>query len=188
MVPVLALWLPILLSAVVVFVVSALMHMVLSYHRNDLRPVPAEDELMEGLRRAGLEPGEYAIPHAATPEEMAEPAYVEKSKRGPVALITVLPSGPPSMAKSLTLWFAYTLVVGVIAAYVAGRALPPGADYLEVFRFTGTAALAGYVVGTWQQSIWYGRPWSTTLKASFDGLVFALLTAGVFGWLWPGAS
>jgi hypothetical protein len=106
--------------------------------------------------------------------------------RGPVAVVTIRPAGPPFMGKALILWFLLAVVVSLVAGYVAGRALSPGADYLEVFRFVGTTALAGYVFGTWQQSIWFGRPWSTTLKTSFDGVVYALLTAGIFGWLWPG--
>lgn len=36
-----------------------------------------------------------------------------------------------------------------------------------------------------QNSIWYKRKWSSTLKSMADGLVYALVTAGTFGWLWP---
>jgi hypothetical protein len=76
-------------------------------------------------------------------------------------------------------------VISVFAAYIAGRAVPAGGEYLEVFRFAGTTAFIGYTAALWQVSIWYKRRWSTTLKSTFDGLIFALLTAGVFGWLWP---
>jgi len=186
MVPVLSLWLPILVSAVLVFVASSLIHMVLGYHASDWRRLAAEDEVMASLRAAGVTPGTYVVPHASGMKEMSDPAYVEKLNRGPVAFLTVAPSGPPQMARSLTLWFVYSVAVGVLAAYVAGRALGPGAEYLEVFRFVGTAALLGYAVALWQESIWYHRPWSITLKNTFDGVVYALLTAGVFGWLWPG--
>ena len=181
-----ALWLPILLSAVVVFVVSSLIHMVLGYHAGDYKRVEAEDEVLDALRGANLAPGEYTLPHAASTKAMSEPQYVEKVTRGPVAIVTILPPGRPFMGKALVLWFLLGVLVSLVAGYVAGRALSPGADYLEVFRFVGTTALAGYVFGTWQQSIWFGRPWSTTLKTSFDGVVYALLTAGIFGWLWPG--
>lgn len=179
------LWLPILLSAIFVFLVSAAFHMLLPHHRNDFGPVPDEDRLQEDLRRAGLPPGDYSIPYAPTPKAMSEPEYVEKMTRGPLALITIAPSGPPAMGKSLTLWFLYSLAVSYASAYIAGRALGPGADYLEVFRFVTTAAFLGYVFGLWQQSIWYFRPWRTSLKSTVDGLVYALITAGTFGWLWP---
>jgi len=112
--------------------------------------------------------------------------FAEKMKRGPVMMLTVWPSGAStSMGKNLALWFCYSVVVGIFAAYVAGRALPGGAPYLQVFRFAGATAFVGYSVALWQMSIWYRRAWRTTLKATVDGLVYALLTAGTFGWLWP---
>jgi hypothetical protein len=116
---------------------------------------------------------------------MRSPEFMEKMKKGPVMMFTVWPSGPPSMARNLILWFIYTLVVGIFAGYVAGRALPAGTDYLHVFRFAGVAAFLGYSVALWQMSIWYNRAWSTTIKLTLDGLIYALVTAGTFGWLWP---
>ncbi|MDX1674543.1 MAG: hypothetical protein R3314_07115 [Longimicrobiales bacterium] len=185
MVPVLSLWLPILLSAVLVFIMSSIIHMLLSYHWTDWSPVPREDDVMEALRGVDISPGNYSIPHAASMAAMKEPEYVEKRERGPVAMITVMPSGQGGMGKQLTLWFLYSIVVSVFAAYVTGRAVGPGAEYLEVFRFSATAAFLAYGVGEWQQSIWWGRSWTTTLKNTIDGLIYAFLTAGAFGWLWP---
>ena len=179
------LWLPILLSAVIVFVVSSLIHMVLTYHRTDVRKVSAEDEVMDALRKVGIPPGDYMIPYAGTPKRMKDPDFIDKMRRGPVAFFTVMASGPPSMGKSLVQWFLYCIVVGIFAAYIAGRALGPGADYLPVFRFAGCTAFVGYALALWQNSIWYKRAWSTTIKATVDGLIYALLTAGTFGWLWP---
>lgn len=188
MVPVLALWLPILVAAILVFVASSIIHMFLPYHWSDWSPVPREEEVMEALRNAELSPGNYSLPHAPSLAAMKEPAYVEKREKGPVALLTVFPSGPEQgMAKQMTLWFLFSVIVGVFAAYIAGRALGPGAEYLEVFRYTATVAFLAYAMGEWQQSIWWGRPWSVTLKNTFDGLVYAALTAGAFGWLWPAA-
>ena len=184
MVPVASLWIPIVLSAALVFVASALLHMVLTYHRSDFGPMPDEDRVMGLLREVGVGSGDYMVPHAATPEAMKDPAFVEKRERGPVAVITVF-KGSGSMGTSLAQWFVFCLVVSVFAAYVAGRALGPGAEYLDVFRFSGTTAFAGYALAQWQNSIWYKRPWSTTIKNTVDGLIYALLTAGVFGWLWP---
>ena len=93
--------------------------------------------------------------------------------------------GPVGMGKNLMIWFVYAVVVGVFAGYVAGRALPVGAPYLAAFRFAGTVAFVGYALALWQMSIWYRRAWTTTIKATIDGLIYALLTAVSFGWLWP---
>ena len=185
MVPIAALWIPILLSAVIVFVVSSIIHMMLPYHRTDFGRIPDEDKVMEGLRKFNVPPGDYLMPCAGSPKEMGTPEFIEKMKRGPVALLTVMKSGPPSMAGNLVLWFVYCVVVGVFAAYIAGRAQPAGAHYLSVFRFAGCTAFVGYGLALWQNVIWYKRSWKATLKSTLDGLIYGLLTGGTFGWLWP---
>jgi hypothetical protein len=188
MVSLLELWLPILVSAVAVFLASSVLHMLLTYHRSDMGRLPAEGEALAAIRSAGAAPGEYALPYA-TMSEMKSPEYIEKRSAGPVAFVTVVPGGPPALGKSLGLWFVYSIVVSLVAGYIASRALAAGpVEYLEVFRFAGTAAFAGYGLGIWQQTIWWGRPWTTTLKSTFDALIYALLTAGIFGWLWPGGT
>ncbi len=185
MVPVLSLWVPILLSAAIVFVASSIIHMVLPFHRSDTRKLPDEDGTMDALGKLGLPPGDYHFPCPGSPKELKDPAFVEKMTKGPVGFMTILPSGPPAMGRNLARWFVYCVVVGVFAAYVAGRALSPGAPYLKVFRFAGVTAFTGYALALWQNTIWYRRAWTTTLKSSIDGLVYGLLTAGTFGWLWP---
>ena len=185
MVPIVSLWLPIVLSAVVVFFVSFLSHMVLRYHHSDYRRLPAEDDGMEALRRLNIPPGDYMVPCAGGPEGMKDPAFREKFAKGPVLVMTVMKPGSMSMGPSLLQWFLYCLVVGVMAAYVAGRALPPGAPFAQAMRFAGAAAFLGYALALWQDSIWYKRKWSTTLKYTIDGLIYGLATGAVFGWLWP---
>ena len=183
MVPVMSLWAPILLSAVLVFLASFILHMVLPFHRSDFRKVPSEDEVMDALRRFAVPPGNYMFPHAGSPSGMKDPAFIEKKKRGPIATLTIMKDA--SFGTSLAQWFVYCIVVGAFAAYVAGRALGPGAEYLSVFRFAGTTAFVGYGLALWQNSIWYKIAWSTTIKSTVDSFIYALLTAGAFGWLWP---
>ncbi len=185
MVALTSLWAPILLGAVLVFVVSSIIHMALPYHRTDYGRVPSEDEVMEALRRFKIPPGDYFVPCPGSPDTMRSPEFQEKMRRGPVALMTMMESGVPTMSKQMLAWFVYSLVVGLFAGYVASRALLPGAEYLDVFRFTGTVAFVGYALALWQHTIWYKRSLATTVKSTFDGLVYALLTAGAFGWLWP---
>ena len=179
------LWLPILLSAVVVFVVSSIIHMLLPWHKSDYPKMPNEEKVMEALRPLAIPPGDYFIPRPANTREMSSPEFVEKLNKGPVMVFTVLPNGPTGMARNLILWFVYSAVVGLFAAYIAGRALPAGSRYLQVFRFAGASAFLGYSAALWQMSIWYSRSWVMTIKSTIDGLIYALLTAGAFGWLWP---
>lgn len=182
-----ALWLPILVSAVIVFIASSIIHMGPLWHRGDCPQLPEQDRIQDALRPFALRPGEYMLPRGKDMKEMKSPEFVEKLRRGPVVLMTVVPNGPINMGKALGQWFVYTLVVGIFAAYVAGATLGAGDDYLSVFRVAGTTAFIAYAVGLWQQSIWYARPWSTTAKLTLDGLIYGLLTGGVFGWLWPAA-
>lgn len=185
MVPIMSLWLPILVSAIFVWVASFIMHSFLPYHKKDYVGVPAEDETREFLRKTGISPGEYVIPFASDMKQMMSPEHRDKMNKGPVAYIRIIPNGPMSGWQKMAGWFVYSLVIGVFAAYIAGRALEPGAHYLSVFRFVGAVSFFCYAVAWWQESLFLNKPWGTMMKYTFDGLVFALLTAGTFGWLWP---
>ena len=185
MVGIAELWLPILLSAVIVFVASSLIHMVLQYHKGDYRKLPNEEKFVDAVRPLGLAPGSYHFPYCGSHKDMKSPEYQEKLKQGPIALMTVFPNGAPNMGKYLGAWFAYSVVVSFFVAYLTGRTLAPGTHYLAVFRVAGTVAFLSYAMAHTHNSVWKGESWSTTLKFYFDGLVYGLLTAGVFGWLWP---
>jgi hypothetical protein len=180
-----ALWLPILLSAVIVFIASSIVHMVLPWHRKDFARLPNEEEVLAALRKAGVGRGDYVFPCAESMKTMRSPEMHEKFKAGPVGFMTVRPSGTPAMGKNLSMWFVYCILVGIFAAYLAGRTLTPGTEYRPVFRVAGTAAFLGYAVSQWQESIWKGVAWGTTFRFTVDGLLYGLLTGGVFGWLWP---
>lgn len=180
------LWLPILLSAVVVFVASSIIHMVLGFwHRNDFASVPDEEKFRGAVGPLALAPGDYCVPRAGSMEEMRSSEFKSKHAQGPVMIFTVLPSGPITMNRQLAQWFVYTLVVGIFVAYLASRSMPAGEHYLRVFRLTSVAAFVAYAAALWPQSIWYRRSWGTTIRSTIDGLVYALLTGGVFGSLWP---
>jgi hypothetical protein len=181
-----ALWMPILASSVLVFVASSIIHMLLpAWHKDDCRKVPDEEKFRDAVRPLAIPPGDYAVPRPDTMADMKTSEFAEKMNRGPVVIFTVVANGPMSMRKSLVQWFVYCVVVGVLAAYVAGASIPPGAAYLRVFQITGATAFIAYSAALWQFSIWYHRDWGTTIRSTVDGLIYALLTAGVFGWLWP---
>jgi len=185
MISIAALWMPILVSAVLVFIASSIIHMAPLWHRSEYPKVPNEDKVMDALRPLAIPPGDYMLPRANDMKDMKSTAFTEKMNRGPVAIMTVLPNGCPSMARNLAQWFLYVVGVSVLTAYMTGNLLPPGTEYLAVFRFACTTAFIGYAVALWQMSIWYKRSWSTTLKATLDGVIYGLLTGGAFGWLWP---
>lgn len=178
-----SLWLPILLSAVLVFIASALAWMVLPHHRSDFAKLPNEEAARAGLK--GAPPGEYTVPYAASAEDWKSEEWLNKVKEGPCGIVTLREPGPPNMGKQLGIWFVYSVVVSLFVAYLTGRVLPAGTEYLEVFRVAGTIAFLAYSCSHFADSIWMGRGWKRTIKDAVDGLVYALLTAGTFGWLWP---
>jgi len=184
MVPLTAVCIPIVLSAVIVFIASSIMHMVLPYHRNDYRPLPDEDKVLGALRAAGLQRGLYNFPHC-THRDMKSPAVREKFKQGPVGFLTIFPSGPPAMPKFLGMWFAYCLLISFFVAYLTRLTAVPDSPDMFVFRVACTTAFLAYGIGNLSNGIWKGQPWSMVIKETFDGLVYAFLTAGTFVWLWP---
>ncbi len=160
------------------------MHMLMTYHRSNYSKLPDEDKFLDMLRPSNLKPGLYIFPHCE-PKEMKTPAAIEKYKQGPVGHMNIVPNGPPVMPKFLGLWFGYCLVIGFFVAYLTAHTVPMGARYLAVVRVAGTAAFLAYGLGHLSNAIWKAQTWSATIKEVLDGLIYGLLTAGTFGWLWP---
>ena len=180
-----ALWMPIVVSAVFVFIALLILHMMPGWHKGDMAAVPGEDKVMETLRGLNVQPGDYRFPYGNTVKEMETPAFKEKMKQGPVGNMSIQPSGDINMGKLMGQWFVYSLVIAVIVAYVTGRTRAQGAPYLEVFRVSGAVTFCCYSVAHWQNWIWWGKGTRFTLTNTIDGLVYALVTGATFGWLWP---
>ncbi|HVN47822.1 MAG TPA: hypothetical protein VMU30_03260 [Bacteroidota bacterium] len=178
-----SLWLPILVSSVAVFLVSSIIHMFLPWHKNDYLPLPSEEKILEALRSFSISPGDYMFPRPSSMKEMKSTEFKEKQEKGPVGVITLWKH--TSMSGSMVLWFLFSVVINIFAAYIAGHALVGKPSNHGIFRYVGTAAFMGYTFGVWPMSIWYHRKWSTTIKTTIDGFIFAVVTAFVFIWLWP---
>jgi len=185
LVEIFALWLPILISAAAVFVVSSFIHMAVPWHKGDYRKMPDEDKLMDALRTFNIPPGDYLLPCADNMKHMQSVEFKNKIEKGPIMIATIRPAGNAGMGLNLFLWLIYSVVIGIIAAYVSSRALVGSAVPLQIFRFVGVTSFLGYSGALWQMSIWYRRSWMTTLKSSIDGLIYACVTAAIFVWLWP---
>ena len=180
-----ALWLPIVLSAVFAFIASSLIHMKTHWHASDYTKLANEDAIMNALRPFAIPPGDYGMPRPNDMQDMGSPEFKEKMTKGPKIMMTVLSPGMTGMGKQLAGWFVFLLAIDFFAAYVAGRALRSGATYLEVFRFVGVTAFLGLSGALWPLRMWFQRSLTTTIKATLDGLLYALFAAGTFGWLWP---
>ncbi len=180
-----ALWLPILVSAIIVFVASSLIHMLLPWHKSDFTRLSNESQVGDALRPFAIPPGDYMLPRPARRDDLKSAEFLERVRQGPNIVMTVLPNEPWSMGRNLGLWFVYCLVVSFFAALAIAIALPGGYEHRTVFHLACLTAFLGYAVALWQMSIWYRRSWRVTVMATVDGLIYALLTAGTFVWLWP---
>lgn len=178
------LWLAAVIGAVLCWVASALIHMVLKYHNKDYQGLSNEDEVREAIRSGSPQPGFYNIPYCTDMKEMAEESMQAKMREGPVGFVTIIPSGMPAMGKLLGLQFAHFLLACVLIGYCAALALPPGSEYLTVFRFVMAVGFVAFGLGNIPYSIWYGQPWGTTLRFLLDALIYGAVVAGVFAWQW----
>lgn len=176
---------PIAVASVLVFLVSAIIHMVLKYHNKDYTSLPNEEAVRQVIRAGNPAPAQYVIPHCPDMKEMEKPEVKQKYNEGPVAVIYLLRPGVPNMGKYLSQWFLFILIVSLFIAYVVAHAIPRGAEYLHVFRIVGAIGFLAYGMGNFTSAIWWGKPWRVAVKEAIDGLVYGLVTAGVFGWLWP---
>lgn len=181
-----ALWLPILVSAVILWFAGFLAWMVLPHHRGDWKPLPDENAQMAELRKQGVPgPGQYQFPYCKDSKAMKDPEWQRKMKEGPAGMLVLFRPGGANMGMSMVLYFLQCLIVSLFVGYLASRTVPAGSEYLRVFQVAGTAGVLAWAGALPTAAIWFGRSWSSILKEMLDGVVYGLLMAGVFGWLWP---
>lgn len=175
------LWLPILVSAIVMFIAGSVIWMAMPWHKSDWSKTADEEAVREALR--STKPGMYTVPNVTDRADFEKPDVKQKLIEGPQAFITVVPAGMPKMGGKLVLMFAYNLLIAIMCAYFVSRTAAPDADYLSIFRIAGTVAFVSYGAAYIQESVWFGRQWSMTAKNILDALIYAVLTGGIFGWL-----
>lgn len=179
------LWIPILVSGASCWVLSAIARTVLPHHTNEWRRLPTEPEMLEALRRHMPPPGLYSFPFTVGADLNRADVRVALEK-GPVGYVTIGRPGRPSMPKMMVQLLVYFTASSFLVAYVAWHArLGLGAPYRSVFRIVGTVATMAYALGTVPESIWFARPWKSFGLQLADSLACGLVTAGIFGWLWP---
>ena len=179
-----SLLLPIVVSAVAVFVLSMIVHMT-PWHRRDYGKLPDEDGVMKALRPFNIPPNDYVTPHPGSADYMKSKEYDDKRAAGPVMWVTIVPSGPWNVGKMMGLWFLFTVVVAATIACLVRTIVPPGGDAHAAFHYVAVITFLTYAMGIVPMSIWYERKWSTTLRYAVDAAVFALASGWIFSMLWP---
>jgi hypothetical protein len=181
--PFLALWLPTLVSAVAVFILSSIIHMVVPWHKNDYSRFPDEAAVLDSLRMHNLASGEYMAPRPSSRQDMSSPEFREKVKRGPLVILNIAHGDSVSMGRPLILWFVYVVVISALAGHIAWSINHDDSAY--IFHAVALTALLGYAGALWQQTIWFRKPWLTSFKGTVDGLIYAVVTGMIFVYFWP---
>jgi hypothetical protein len=180
-----ALWLPILVSGIAVFFMSALVWTALPHHRKEYSGLPNDEAMLTALRAGNPAPGMYMIPWFSSQAARTSAEGKARMQAGPMAFVTVIPGGDRGMGPMMAQSLVTNVVIAAFVAYLAWHTVPTGAEYLQVFRIAGTATFMAYGLGHLPDSIWFGRPWSSWFLGAFDALLYALIAGGIFGWLWP---
>jgi NADH:ubiquinone oxidoreductase subunit 3 (subunit A) len=177
------LWLPIIAAAAVGHIASAIAWIVMPHHKPEWRRIPNEDQFLDAVRSGKPAPGQYMFPYCEW-SDMKDPEKKARYEAGPHGTLNVW-RGAPNMNRNMFLTFVYFLVANVFIAYITSLALDPGAHYLTVFQIAGTAAIMAYCFASIPNAIWFGKPLRAVCTDLLDGIVYGLLTAGIYGWLWP---
>lgn len=179
------LWMPILITAVLIFVTSSLIHMVFKWHNSDYLPLANEDDVRAAIRARSPPPGQYMMPHCVDMKEMGGETMLKKFAEGPVAFLTVRKNGPPAMGPTFAMWFAFTVVVAACAGWLAMSAFAGKANASAAGQMVGFISFLAYGGGSVPLGIWMGKPWSSVAKDLLDALIYGVISGVVFMWLWP---
>jgi hypothetical protein len=181
----LQLWLPIVLTAVFVFIASSLIHMVFKWHNSDYKKLNNEDEVGAVIRAGNNAPGQYVLPHCMDMKEMQGEAMMKKYIEGPIGFITLKKNGAPNMGPALMMWFVFTVFIAGSAALITLTSVGLQAHPHLAAHSVGTISLLAYCGGSIQQGIWMGRPWRSVMKDLLDGFIYATISAFTFMYFWP---
>ena len=184
----LQLWLPIILGTALAWIASGLIHMLIKYHNSDYQRLSNEADIMAAVQNGSQSLGIHMFPYCKDMSEMGNPDVQKKFNEGPVGMLTIFPNGMPQMGKLMLQQISFFLLGCILIAYAATQVLLPGADYMTVFRFVSTVGFLAFGWAAIPYSIWFGHQWSVTAKYLLDALIYGLVVAGSFAWLWPAAG
>lgn len=182
------LWMPIVVSALVAWIISAIIWTAMPHRKKEWGGVTDEDDFRKAITSRKLKPGNYMFPYCE-PAEMKDEAHKNRMNTGPYGTLYIW-THRRGMGACMGGSFVFNLVASFFIAYIAWQALTGQADtaYLKVFQITGATAFLTYTFALIPGGIWFGKPVRSMVYDAIEGLVIALMIAGVFGWLWPRAA
>jgi len=176
----LGLWLPIVVTAVVLFFASFVAWMILPHHFGDRSKLDKENEFMDHLRDLNVQPGNYLFPYAASGKEMGSQEHQKRYAKGPRGTINIY--SMPNTGANLFCTLLFFLVTATIIGYVAWEALegwdPAKVTFLKVFQIVGAVGVLTYSSAGILNGIWFKKKLVTDIV---DGIVYGIITGLIFG-------
>ena len=181
-----SLWLPILLSAVAVWIASIVLGLPFFHHKTDWIGLPKgqEDALASFLRTSDVRPGNYLFPDFRTREAMESERVKKALNDGPVGHLSLWPT-PLGMGGKMAATFVVYLIVNTLIAYLTRVAIPGPASFARVFQVAGAAGVLAYGFAHLPSAIWWGAYRRTIVANVIDGMIYGCITGAIFAWRWP---
>ena len=110
------------------------------------------------------------------------PEFQAKWAAGPRGVVTFFST--EGMGAKLGQTFVYFLVASFFIAYIAMIAIPPGAAFLRVFRFTSTAAFMTFFAAIVPHAIWFKV---RIVGHLIESIAYAAIVGAIFAAMWPAA-
>lgn len=175
------LWLPILLAGVATHIASTIAWTVLPHHKPEWKGLgDDEDGLQDWIAGREIPAGQYLFPFASGMKEADCDAIKEKQQKCRGMLL--LYQRPVNMGAAIGKTLAFFLVAAFMIGYLAAFSVPSGASFWHVFRFVSTAGILTHCFARFPHVFWFPEKIAMSL---LDGVVYSLITAGVFAALWP---
>jgi hypothetical protein len=166
-------------GGLIVFVWSAVSHMVLPLGNIGFESLPNDEPVISALKGSVPESGLYFFPgfpnhREATQEE--QEAYLARLRQGPSGVVVYTAGGVEAMAPSrFVTEFVSCLLAALVAAWVLASVVGGYGKRLLVVALLGFFAFASLLLSYWN---WYGFPTDYTLANGF-GEVVGWLLAGL---------
>ena len=177
-----ALWLPILVATVVLWVLSFVAWVVLPHHFGDFKKLDSENEMMELVKQANIPAGNYMFPYSGTKPEQDSKEYQDRYTEGPRGTLNVY--NMPNMGINMAQTILYFLITSLTIACITNVACPAGdaeTDFMKVFRIAGTIGVLTYASSGVLHKIWFkAKQWTDML----DGAVYGVALGLIFAALW----
>lgn len=166
-------------GGIVIFVWSAISHIVLPLGEVGIKDLPNEEMVVTAMRANITDPGFYFFPGMGLSAGMSKEEkqasmqrWQEKYRQGPNGILIYHPQGQdPMMAKGLLIELLSNIAGALVAAYLLAKAVVGIASFGGKVLFVlllGLFASLAIDISYWN---WYGFPGSYTLVQIIDQVV-----------------